>query len=148
MADLCKLLQVHHLCVSVYHPQMDGLVKRFNQTLKHILQNVVTDGSHNWDMLISYVLFTLRENPPRQYMSTGFTPFELLFRQRPQRLLHIAKADKSFGTVTLQAIKTFGNLIILSITMYVVCTAGPSQNFLFLKMICWFVLFLIEYEFM
>lgn len=114
MADLCKLLQVHHLCASVYHPQMDGLVKRFNHMLKQMLQNVVTDGSHNWDMLISYVLFTLRENSPRQYMSTGFTPFKLLFRQRPQRLPDIAKAVKSFGTLTMQAIKTFGNLITLT----------------------------------
>ncbi len=33
MADLCRLLKVKQLRTAVYHPQMDGLVERFNQTL-------------------------------------------------------------------------------------------------------------------
>lgn len=37
MLDLCQLLQVKHLKTSVYHPQTDGLIKRFNQTLKRLL---------------------------------------------------------------------------------------------------------------
>ena len=31
MADLCKLWQVKQLRTSVYHPQTDGLVERFNR---------------------------------------------------------------------------------------------------------------------
>lgn len=32
--ELCKLLKIKHLRTSVYHPQTDGLVERFNKTLK------------------------------------------------------------------------------------------------------------------
>lgn len=45
MADLCNQLKVKQLRTSVNHPQTDGLVKRFNQTLKRMLQRVgVEDG--------------------------------------------------------------------------------------------------------
>lgn len=43
MADLGWLLQVKHLKTSVYHPQTDGLVERFHQTLKDMLKRVVDE---------------------------------------------------------------------------------------------------------
>lgn len=45
MVELCQLLQVKHLCTSVSfsHPQTNGLVERFNQTLKSMLCWVVTE---------------------------------------------------------------------------------------------------------
>lgn len=88
MADLCSLLQVHHLRTSVYHPQTDRLVERFNQTLKRMLKKVVAEDEHDWDLMLPYVLFTAREVPQA---STGFSPFELLFGQRPRGLLDVAQ---------------------------------------------------------
>ncbi|XP_053473735.1 uncharacterized protein LOC128603132 [Ictalurus furcatus] len=88
MADLCRLLQVKHLKTSVYHPQTDGLVERFNQTLKRMLRRVVDEEGRNWDLLLPYVLFAVRECPQA---STGFTPFELLFGRRPRGLLDVAR---------------------------------------------------------
>ncbi|KAL6479157.1 hypothetical protein MHYP_G00125900 [Metynnis hypsauchen] len=45
VANLCKLLRIKHLPTSIYHPQTDGLVERFNQTLKCMLGKVVAqDG--------------------------------------------------------------------------------------------------------
>lgn len=37
IVDLCQLLQVKHLRISVYHTQTDGLIKHFSQTLKKML---------------------------------------------------------------------------------------------------------------
>lgn len=37
MVDLRQLVQVKHLWTSFYHPQMDGIIKRFNQALKRML---------------------------------------------------------------------------------------------------------------
>ncbi|KAL0159094.1 hypothetical protein M9458_047170, partial [Cirrhinus mrigala] len=38
MADLCTLLRVIQLRTTVYHPQTDGLMERFNATLKKMLR--------------------------------------------------------------------------------------------------------------
>ncbi|KAK3551824.1 hypothetical protein QTP70_028996, partial [Hemibagrus guttatus] len=79
--DLCGLLQVKHLRTSVYHPQIDGLVERFNQTIKRMLCRVIDEEGRNWDLPLLYVLFAIRETPQA---SMGFTPFGLLFRWRPR----------------------------------------------------------------
>ncbi|KAI2647465.1 Transposon Ty3-I Gag-Pol polyprotein [Labeo rohita] len=38
MADLCRLLRVKQIRTTVFHPQTDGLVEHFNQTLKQMLK--------------------------------------------------------------------------------------------------------------
>ncbi|XP_057195726.1 uncharacterized protein LOC130557734 [Triplophysa rosa] len=88
MNDLCQLLRIQQLRTSVYHPQTDGLVERFNQTLKRMLRRVVTEDRRDWDLLLPYVLFGIREVPQA---STGFTPFELLLGRQPRGLLDIAR---------------------------------------------------------
>ncbi|XP_067303559.1 uncharacterized protein [Pseudorasbora parva] len=88
MADLCRLLKVQQLRTTVYHPQTDGLVERFNQTLKQMLRRVAAEDPRDWDKMLPYVLFGIREVPQA---STGFTPFELLFGRQPRGLLDVAK---------------------------------------------------------
>ncbi|KAM8898345.1 uncharacterized protein AB9W97_009289 isoform 3-T3 [Spinachia spinachia] len=65
--------------------QTDGLVERFNQTLKRMLKKVMEIDGKNWAHLLPYVLFGVREVP---HASTGFPPLELLYGRR---LLDIAK---------------------------------------------------------
>lgn len=88
MVDLCTLLKVKQLRTSVYHRQTDGLVERFNQTLKRMLWRVADQGKRDWDLMLPYVLFGIWEVPQA---STGFTPFELLFGRQPRGLLDVAK---------------------------------------------------------
>ncbi len=88
MADLCRLLRVKQLRTTVYHPQTDGLVERFNQTLKQMLRRLAAEDRRDWDQMLPYVLFGIREVPQA---STGFTPFELLFGRQPRGLLDVAK---------------------------------------------------------
>lgn len=78
-----RLLQLFHkqlgitaLRTTPYHPQTDGLVERFNQTLKRMLQKFVSDTGKDWDQWLPFVLFAYREVPQS---STGFSPFELLY---------------------------------------------------------------------
>ena len=88
MKDLCKLMQIKQLRTSVYHPQTDGLVERFNRTLKQMLKKVMEADGRNWDQLLPYLMFSIREVPQS---STGHSPFELLYGRRPRGLLDIAK---------------------------------------------------------
>ena len=85
---LYKWLKIERIRTSVYHPQTDGLVERFNQTLKKMLRKLVDTDGKDWDQLIPYVLFSIREVPQA---STGFSPFELLYGRQPRGLLDIAK---------------------------------------------------------
>ncbi|KAM4549940.1 uncharacterized protein V3H82_019144 [Fundulus diaphanus] len=78
-----RLMQLFHRQLGIsaikttpYHPQTDGLVERFNQTLKKMLQKFVDDTGRDWDQWLPFVLFAYREVPQA---STGFSPFELLY---------------------------------------------------------------------
>ncbi|XP_056290381.1 uncharacterized protein LOC130206427 [Pseudoliparis swirei] len=86
--ELCALLHVKQVRTSIYHPQTDGLVERFNKTLKAMLRKAIDKDGRNWDQLLPYLLFAIREVPQA---STGFSPFDLLYSHKPRGLLDIAK---------------------------------------------------------
>ena len=88
MRDLAGLLKIKQLRTSVYHPQTDGLVERFNRTLKSMLKKVMEADGRNWDQLLPYLMFSIREVPQA---STGFSPFELLYGRRPRGMLDLAR---------------------------------------------------------
>ncbi|XP_035986825.1 uncharacterized protein LOC105922039 [Fundulus heteroclitus] len=71
-----KQLGIAPIKTTPYHPQTDGLVERFNQTLKRMLQKFVDDTGKDWDRWLPFLLFAYREVPQA---STGFSPFELLY---------------------------------------------------------------------
>lgn len=66
MQDLCQLLQVWRLHTSAYHPQTDGLVKCFNQTLKRMLRHVGVLQQGPTSYLPSLKHHKLRWGSPRQ----------------------------------------------------------------------------------
>ena len=73
LQEVYRLLHVKPIRTFPYHPQTDGLVERFNHTLKSMLTNA--EGK-NWEELLPYLLFAYREVPQAL---TGFSPFELLY---------------------------------------------------------------------
>lgn len=81
LKEIYRLLQVHPIRTTPYHPQTDGLVERFNRTLMSMLRKAAIVEGKDWDKLIPYLLFAYREVPQA---STGFAPFELLYG-RPVR---------------------------------------------------------------
>ena len=52
LQELHKLLGIKSIRTSPYHPQTDGLVERFNQTLKHVMKKVLMTDCRNWDKLL------------------------------------------------------------------------------------------------
>jgi len=76
MTQLYESLGIRKIKTSVYHPEGNGLVERFNGTLKAMLKKFVGDNVKAWDKYLPYLLFAYREVPTE---SIGFSPFELMY---------------------------------------------------------------------
>ena len=76
MQELYKLLGITGIKTTPYHPQTDGMVERFNQTMKRMLKKSIGPWNGQWDKALPYVLGEYRTMPNK---STGFTPSELCF---------------------------------------------------------------------
>ncbi len=88
LRELYELLGIKSIRTSVYHPQTDGLVERFNRTLKTMIRKFVHEDTKNWDRWLEPLLFAVREVPQA---STGFSPFELLFGRQPRGVLDVLR---------------------------------------------------------
>ena len=77
LKEIYSMLHVSPIRTSPYHPQTDGLVEMFNQTLKAMIRKTAVTEGKDWDKLIPYLLFAYQEVP--QAASTGLSPFELLY---------------------------------------------------------------------
>ena len=61
---------------SPYHPESQGALERFHQTLKNMIRSYCFDTEKDWDEGIRLLLFAVRESVQE---SLGFSPFELVF---------------------------------------------------------------------
>lgn len=73
---LFKMTNTEHRISSAYHPQTNGLVERFNQTLQRFLVELLNDNQNDWDELLDGVLFVYRTSIQK---STQVSPFELIY---------------------------------------------------------------------
>jgi len=76
MREVHRLLSVKGIHTSPYHAQANGLVERFNGTLKSMLRKLCIEQPREWDRFLPALLFAYREVPQS---STCYSPFELLF---------------------------------------------------------------------
>ncbi|XP_051724240.1 uncharacterized protein LOC127498671 isoform X1 [Ctenopharyngodon idella] len=88
LRELYELLGIKAIRTSVFHPQTDGLVERFNRTLKTMIRKFVQEDAKNWDKWLEPLLFAVREVPQA---STGFSPFELLYGRQPRGVLDVLR---------------------------------------------------------
>ena len=76
LQDTDAILGIKQLPTSGGHPQIDGLVERFNRTLKSMLMKLVEKNGKNWDKLLGPTLLAYRTSP---HSSSGETPFFLMY---------------------------------------------------------------------
>ena len=94
LKEIYRLLHIHPIRATPYHPQTDRLVERFNKTLKSMLKRVASEEGQDWDTLLPYIVFAYREVPQ---VATGFSPFELVFGREVRGPLDILKEEWETG---------------------------------------------------
>ena len=90
LRELYNLLNIRPIRTSPHHPQTDGLVERFNKTLKALLRKLVNKEGRDWDRLLPSVLFAYQEVPQS---TIGFSAFELLYGREVRRPLDVLKEE-------------------------------------------------------
>ena len=69
-------LGIKQLTSSAYHPESQGALEKFHQTLKNIIRSCCFDTGTDWNEDIHVFLFAVRESVQE---SLEFGPFELVF---------------------------------------------------------------------
>ncbi len=75
-SKVMQQLKVKHSISSAYHPQSQGVLKRFHQTLKSLLRSYCVELDCDWEDGLPWMLLAIREVVQE---STGFSPNELVF---------------------------------------------------------------------
>ena len=69
--ETCRIMGIHKTRTTPYHPQSDGMVERFNQTLERHLAKLVDNHQTDWDKYIPLFLLSYRT---AVHESTSVTP--------------------------------------------------------------------------
>ena len=81
-SELCTLLGIHKTRTTPYHPQSDGLIERFNRTLRMMLTiHMEQCPEDTWDDHLPMLMLAYRSSVQE---STRFTPFQLMFGREVQ----------------------------------------------------------------
>ena len=102
MKHVSKLLSIKQVTTSPYHPIANGLVERFNGSLKQMLKRMCAERPSDWDRYVEPLLFAIRESPQE---SLGFSPFELLYGRKVRGPMSILK-ELWTGNVDVAKTKT------------------------------------------
>ena len=81
-AELCTLLGIHKTRTTPYHPQSDGLMERFNRTLRMMLTTHLDKlPEDTWDEHLPMLMLAYRSSVQE---TTGSTPLQLMFGREVQ----------------------------------------------------------------
>lgn len=81
-------LNIKHCVSSSYHPESQGALERFHQTLKSMLKKYCVETGNEWDEGIPFVLFAIRETVQE---SLRFSPADLVFGHSVRGPLKVLK---------------------------------------------------------
>ena len=73
---------------TAYHPESQGALERFHQTLKSLLKTFCMEHESDWDEGLDLVLFAIRDSKSE---SMGFSPFQLLYGREIRGPLKVLK---------------------------------------------------------
>ena len=76
MTNICRMLNIRKTWTTAYHPQGDGLVEHFNQTILAMLATCAQQHPSTWEMHLQKVCFAYNSS---EHPSTGYSLFYLMF---------------------------------------------------------------------
>lgn len=83
-----KELGISQITSSAYHPQSQGALERYHQTLKTMIRKYCVEHEKDWDKGLPFLLFATRETPSE---SLGYSPFQLIFGHEVRGPLKLLK---------------------------------------------------------
>ena len=100
--QMMSLLQIDHRLTTAYHPQANGLVERFNQTLQNMIAKYVDKNKEQWENFLDTCVYSY--NTSKQE-STQYSPFELMFARKPVLPIDINIAQKDPDVLVIDCCK-------------------------------------------
>jgi transposase InsO family protein len=76
MSSLIEKTNAVHRISTAYHPQTNGLVERFNQTIQQMILKICNEDQNDWDIFLPELLFSYRT---MVHKTTKQTPFSVMF---------------------------------------------------------------------
>jgi len=81
ISETCKILGVHKIHTTSYHPKSNGILERWHRSLHTGMSHYINASHTNWDVVVPFYLMAYRATPNRV---TKFSPFYLLYgREMP-----------------------------------------------------------------
>ena len=94
MEAMAKLIGYNHIFSSVYHPQTNGMVERFNATFVPQIAKLQDRENNNWDEFLAPVVFAYNTGV---HATTGYSPFQLQFGCDPRLPLNAPSTSFTFN---------------------------------------------------
>ena len=81
--DVCAILGIRRLFTTVYHPQTNGQVEKFNRTILAGLRHFCSEHGRDWDRFSHAITFADNNTV---HIATGLTPIDLVLMPPPKAL--------------------------------------------------------------
>src|SRR5256714_1830050 len=91
LEKLLEKFKIEHLMSTPYHPQTNGLVKRFNRTLIEALSRAAAQHLDKWDKYVAPMLFSYRIS---KHATTRLSPFFLVYGREAKLLTDDTKIEE------------------------------------------------------
>lgn len=124
MQELGRLLSFRQLPTTPYHPMANGLVERFNGTLKQMVRRMCQECPKQWDRYLAPLLFAYREVPQA---SLGFSPFDLLYGRFVRGPMSILKELWTGDNVDAETKTTYGYVVELQERLQNTCKVAHEE---------------------
>ena len=103
MTAVCEKFGVELCYSSVFHPISHGVIERTLKSLEDMIRKFLQTNQNDWDKLIDYLLFAMRE---AKHASTQFSPFEMLMGRKVSGPLTLQRQSWEQGSFAERELKT------------------------------------------